>query len=431
MVSIKLSIKEALEKPIRSKPWLINNHIDNEEINAVIEVLKSGKLSGFEGSYTPSDGFSFYGGENVLKLESAFAKRYQTTFATSFNSATSGIFSAFGALEVGFGDEVIVPCATMTACAPLAMYFGAIPIFSDVDSRTGCISYEHIKELTNNRTKAILVVHQFGIPAEIEKIVKFARDRGIKVIEDCAQAYDTKRQGKVVGGLGDIAIFSLNINKTIQSGEGGICLTNSKDINNRLCLIRNHGENVLDHIYDKNQEVVNIIGLNLRMTEIEAAIAQVQLMKLGKLNTTRSTLAKYLKNKLKDIDSIEVLDKISNTDVNTYYQFTIRFKFIADNEKLNDIVKLAKANGIILERGQKPLVLQRIYQKKSAFKFNYPFSARENTDIKTNYDIKHFPVSNKLYNSTLICELVRPPHTNEDLDDIYCFFNKYQDLFKV
>ena len=217
-------------KKIRKKKWQNNITTNKDEVAAVIRVIKSGNLSLFEGSHNAEKPFSFNGGPFVKKLEKNWSKYYRTKNSISFNSATSCLFASIGALNIGYGDEVIVSPYTMTACALAPLIYGAIPIFADVEIETGCLDPQSIKQKITKKTKAIIVVHQFGFPANMEEIVKIAKKKKIKIIEDCAQAHGTKFKGKYVGTFGDIGIFSLNVNKAIQSGEGGICITNSKDL---------------------------------------------------------------------------------------------------------------------------------------------------------------------------------------------------------
>lgn len=212
-------------KPVRTRPWLENITTGEEEKRAVMEVLDSGRLSLFEGSHQPDPPFSFWGGPKVRQLEEDWCEYYGTGYAVSMNSATSGLYAAIMALGIGYGDEVIVSPYTMSACAACTLVSGAIPVFADVELETGCLSARSIEAKITPRTRAILVVHQFGIPADMDAILQIAGEHDLRVIEDCAQAHGANYKGRKVGALGDIGIFSLNVNKTIQCGEGGVCIT--------------------------------------------------------------------------------------------------------------------------------------------------------------------------------------------------------------
>ena len=206
---------------------------------ALSRVIDSGYLSLFEGSHTPDEPFSFKGGPEVQALEHEWSEYYDINHSISVNSATSGLYAAVGALGLGFGDEVIVSPYTMSACALAPMIYGAIPVFADVELNTGSLDPASIRNIITPNTKAIIVVHQFGIPANMREIMAIAKEFNLKVIEDCAQAHGAKIDGKYVGTFGDIGVFSLNVNKTIQSGEGGVCVTKDDDLAYNLQLIRN------------------------------------------------------------------------------------------------------------------------------------------------------------------------------------------------
>lgn len=418
----KLALHEG--PPVRTRPWLNNNTIDAEEIELVTEVLKSGNLSGFEGSYNPDPGFSFWGGEMVQKLEAQWIASFGGTYASSFNSATSAILASFAALGVGFGDEVIVPCSTMTACAPLALYFGAIPIFADIDSN-GAICPQSIKKFVTSRTKCILVVHQFGHPANMEEIKNICTDQNIKLIEDCAQAYQTKYKGRPVGSFGDISLFSLNINKAIHAGEGGICITDCAEIHKKLCLYRNHGENAVKDLFPEAPNIPNMVGLNLRMTEIQAAIALKQIEKIDRLNRERMKLVHYLIREFQEISFARILVG-HHENQSTFYQLPIWIEKLPDQVDIHFIIKALRAEGIYVIPASSLLLRQPLYQYKSPFKYGYPFSAQENANIETNYEERFFPNALKQEKSLILFEYARAPHTQADMEDVVRAFKKIE-----
>jgi perosamine synthetase len=421
-------------KKIRSKEWQNNITTSKEEVDAVIRVIKNGNLSLFEGSHNADKPFSFNGGPWVKKLEKNWSKYYKSKNAISFNSATSCLFASVGALGIGFGDEVIVSPYTMTACAIAPLIYGAIPVFADVENETGCLDPNSIEKRITKRTKAIIVVHQFGFPANMEKIMKIAKKKKIKIIEDCAQAHGSKFKGRHVGTFGEIGIFSLNVNKTIQTGEGGVCITNSKEISFRLRLIRNHGEAVVGPAKYKN--ITNIAGFNYRMTELTAAIAIKQLNKLKKLNSYRLNLVKYFLTSIKKYNFLEPLvsrKECKNCNckkgmrcVNTFYILPIRYKKKFINLNRKKFIDIINFEGAKFYTGYtKPLYLQPLYQKKHLFKFGYPFSAKENIDAYMNYKKGLAPVAENLYFKEMILnEHIRYPHKKRDIDDILNIFNK-------
>lgn len=418
----KLAINGGI--PLRTKIWQDNFTTGKEEIEALTRVVNSGYLSLFEGSHTPDAPFSFSGGPEVVNLEKEWGKYYNvdSELVVSMNSATSGLYAAIGALEIGFGDEVIVSPYTMSACAVAPMLFGAIPVFADVDLNTGSLSPESIEARITKRTKAILVVHQFGIPAQMDKIMEIAKKNNLKVIEDCAQAHGAKFNNQFVGTIGDVGVFSLNVNKTIQSGEGGVCIAKSSEVAYRLKLIRNHGEAVVGPA--KYENIVNIVGQNYRMTELQAAVSVEQLKKLNNLNSLRLEMVNYLREELSKFDCLKLLTPPKNS-FPTFYVFPLRYVGGSELSR-EEFVKTLNAEGVVMYQGYvKPLYTQPLYQQKMLFKHGYPFSAPENKECYQNYSLGICPNAEQLhFKEMLINEHIRYPHNLEDMKDIVNIFEK-------
>ncbi len=405
---------------VRKKKWFDNITTGQQEKEAAIRAINSGYLSLFEGSHTPDPPFSFSGGPEIIALEEEWSQFYGSKFSIALNSATSGLYAAIGALEIGFGDEVIVSPYTMSACALAPLIYGAIPVFADIDPNSGCLDPESISQKISMRTKAILIVHQFGFVANMDAIMDIAKKYNLKVIEDCAQAHGAKYKGKNVGTIGDIGVFSLNVNKTIQAGEGGICITNDLELSYRIKLIRNHGEAVVEKAGYKN--ILNIAGFNYRMTEISAAIAREQLKKLPYLNKERLSLVNHLKNLLKSYDFLEPMSgsDSNNGTQNVYYIFPVKYNKNAAGHKRNIFTEALNAEGMLFYQGYVcPLYLQPIYQKKLLFKHGYPFSAPPNKDCAQEYKQGTCPVAERLhFEEVLINEHIRLPHKISDIESI-------------
>lgn len=404
-------------QPIRTKPWLDNFTLGAEEKSAVLRVMDSGYLSLFEGSHTPDAPFSFKGGPEVQALEREWGEAHEVKHSISLNSATSGLYAAIGALGIGYGDEVIVSPYTMSASALAPMIYGAIPVFADVEIDTGCLCPKSVEKLISKKTKGIIVVHQFGIPAAMDEIMKLAKAHGVAVIEDCAQAHGARYHGKSVGTIGDIGVFSFNVNKTIQTGEGGICTTNDDELAYRLQLIRNHGEAVVDA--SKYDNITNIAGYNYRMTELCAAIARVQLKRLPNINKRRLELVNKMTAGLENVDYLEpLLGRVHCHS--TYYVYPIRFHAEKAEISRDTFVKAMKAEGIAFASGYvKPLYLQPIYKRKHLFKHGYPFTAIENQECRMEYSEGTAPIAERLhYHEMLINEYIREPQSDADIDCI-------------
>jgi dTDP-4-amino-4,6-dideoxygalactose transaminase len=414
---------------VRTKPWLDNFTIGPEEKQAACRVLDSGYLSLFEGSHSPDPPFSFWGGPEVQELERQWCAHYGVQYAVSMNSATSGLYAAIGALGLGYGDEVIVSPYTMSACATCALVYGAIPIFVDVSLATGSLDPASIEAHLSERTRAIVVVHQFGIPADMDPLLALARKHDLKIIEDCAQAHGAKYRGQYVGTFGDIGVFSLNVNKTIQVGEGAVCITNDEALRYRLALIRNHGEAVVGPA--GYEDIGNIIGFNYRLTEMAAAMAVEQLKKLDALNEARVGYVNYLNENLSRYDFLMTPPNCPHgTGCRechaTYYIYPLRYLPEVTGHRREDFVKVINAEGLQFHQGYvRPLYMQPLYQRKQAFKQGYPFSAPENREIKANYYPGACPNAEKLhFEQMLINEHVRLPHLRSDMEDIVKVFEK-------
>ena len=415
--------------PVRTKPWLDNITTSEEEKRAACEVIENGHLSLFEGSHKPDKPFSFWGGPKVQQIEREWSEYYGAKYAVSVNSATSGLYAAIGALGLGYGDEVIVSPYTMSACATCCLVYGAIPIFADVKLETGSLDPLSIEDHISERTKAIVVVHQFGIPADMDSIMEIARRNNLKVIEDCAQAHGAKYKGKPVGTIGDIGVFSLNVNKTIQTGEGGICIADDEELRYRLALIRNHGEAVVGPA--GYESITNIIGFNYRLTEIAAAMATEQLKKLDDLNRARLSYIDQLNQGLSNLDFLVTPpgcchESDCSSCHSTHYIYPLRYISELVGAPRERFVEAVNAEGMSFYEGYtKPLYFQPIYQRKLAFKHGYPFSAPENQSIETNYHEGACPNAETLYYRQMILnEHIRLPHTVDDIDEIITALTK-------
>lgn len=374
-------------RPILREPLKEPNHIGEQEIEQAIAVLKSGQLS----SFVAADNEGFLGGAWVKRIEQSFKDYFGTKFAISMNSATSGLFASVYALGISPGDEVIVSPYTMSATAAAVLACSGVPVFVDVDCEDFCIDTGKIEAAITAKTKAIIAVHLFGNPVQMERLMAIATRHNLAVIEDCAQAPGAEYHGKYVGTMGDVGVFSLNRHKTIQSGEGGVIVTDQEELALKLRLIRNHAETVIDQM--GVGERYNLIGWNYRMTELEAAIGSAQIKRLNALNALRISNADYLREKLNKFSWIIPNRPKPNTKA-VYYRYP--FRFIKKNLGIERsmFAKVMQAEGFPLNQGYlKPLYLQSIYQKKAK---GAPY-LNQLEQSEQNYQQGLCPVVEKLY----------------------------------
>lgn len=423
--------------------------IDEKELENVKKVFESSLFSRFLGSWHDD----FYGGPQIQALEKEWAEFFGVKHAIAINSASSALVAAVGAIDTEPFDEIIVSPYTMCISATAPLAYNAIPVFADVEANHLCIDAKSIESKITDKTKAIIVVDLHGEIYNHKEINEIAKKHNIKVIEDASQSPYAKSYGQFAGTFGDIGIYSLNYHKHIHSGEGGILVTNDDKIANKLRLIRNHGEQVIEskHQFPErckpnsgatfvdipqgldNQDLVNIMGYNWRMTEIEAAICRVQLQKLPSLIEERRKNIKYLEENLNDIPCLNLIKPREGTEHVYYFQEFLFDEKIAGihRDKFADALRaeftpltLRETEGVKISTGYlKPLYLLPIFQKKIAYgSKGFPWSA---TDREYDYSKGICPVAEDLYeNKLLMHEYHRPGMTKSDLDDVIAIFHK-------
>jgi len=278
--------------------------IGEEEVEAVSKVLRSGTLT----SRTESASM-------VGRFERAFAKFVEAKYTFAVNSGTAALHLSLLASEVGHGDEVIVPSFTFVATAETVMLVGAKPVFVDIDFDTYNVNPDEIKRAMTQKTKAIIPVDLFGLPADMKPIKEIAEKHNLIIIEDAAQAHGSLYNGKPAGSFADLACWSFYASKNMTTGEGGMITTNSQLYADKLPYMRTHGE--------KNEYVSSMIGGNFRMPEIEAAIGHVQLKKLPRFLELRKNNAERLAARLRNIEGLE-LPMVPKDCRHSWYLFTLR-----------------------------------------------------------------------------------------------------------
>ena len=403
--------------PVRIVPFLPQQTIGDEEKAAVMAVLESGALSQFLGEPGPE----FLGGPRVREMERAFADHFGSRYAVATNSATTALHAAVAACRLGPGDEVIVTPMTMTASATAILMQHAIPVFADVHPETFCLDPEAVRRAITPRTKAIMMVDLFGQPAHWDEIHGIAREHGLRVIEDAAQAAQAQHRGRFAGTLGDLGVLSLNYHKIIHCGEGGVILTSDPDLARRAQLVRNHGEVIMCE--EPLDDLTNTFGSNYRMTEIEASIATAQLGKLPGLFAHRARLAAHLARRLQGLPGI-VTPRLQPEVTSAFYAFAITLTDELGLDRRMFVEALA-AEGIPVSEGYtRPIYLQPMYQQRMAYAKGCPWTCG-GYDGHVSYAPGLCPVAERLQERDLITLTVcHPPQTEADMDDIAAAFNK-------
>lgn len=422
--------------PVRTQPFPAYRVVGPEDEAAVSDVIKSGILSRYLGTWHPD----FLGGPEVQAFEAEWAAAFKARHAVAVNSNTSGLFCCVGATGVGPGDEIIVSPYTMTASAVAPLIFNAVPVFADIDPASFCLSADTIRPRITPRTKAILVVHIFGNVADMDPIMELAAQHDLLVIEDCAQAPFATYKGRPVGTLGHMGVFSLNYHKHIHTGEGGVVVTNDQRLAERVQLIRNHAEAVVEaQAAAKNRpaDLVNMLGFNMRLGEIEAAIGRRQLLKGPALIKARRENVRYLETRLAGVTGIACPTVRPDVE-HVYYVHGLsydaqatgvsRAAFVTALKAELPVTQLREGEGVLIGQGYvKPLYRQALYRERIAYGSGgtgCPFACPHYEGVP-DYDPASFPhVEDAHFNRVVTHEMMRPPMTRDDLDDVARAFHK-------
>jgi len=322
-------------KPVR-KTFLpfARPFIGEKEKKAVIEALESGWIS--------------LGPKNK-EFEEKLAKYLRVKYVVAVNSCTSGLFLSLKALNIGEGDEVIIPTYTFCASANVVEHLNAKPVFVDVEPNTMLIDVEKMEEKITDRTKAIMPVHFAGQPADLDKILKIAREYQVEVIEDAAHAIGAEFDGKKIGGFSLTTSFSFYAIKNMTTGDGGAVATNNDEIAEKLRILRLHGmdKDAWRRYSAKGSWFYDVLeaGYKMNLTDIQAALGIVQLSRLDNFIRKRRELAKYYIELLEELDFIELpIEKPKRKHV--FHLFTIFLKEDKLRINRNKFIEALRAENI-------------------------------------------------------------------------------------
>ncbi len=331
-------MKKQMKIPL-AKPY-----IGNEEVEEVIKVVKSGWLS--IGPY-------------LKKFEEEAAKFAGTKYAVAVNSGTSGLHLCAKAAGIKQGDEVITSPFSFIASSNPIIFEGGKPVFVDVDEKTYNMRPELIEEAITEKTKAILPVHIFGQSCEMDPIMEIAEEKGLKVIEDACESIGATYKGRKVGTFGESAVFAFYPNKQMTTGEGGVIVTDSEQVNKLARSYRNQGrgevEEWLDHVR---------IGYNFRMDEMSAAMGYVQMKRLPSMIKERQRIAETYNKKLGKISGV-ITPYTSPDNTSTWFVYTIR---VEDGINRDKVMKHLNGNGVASKPYFPSLHLQPIYKELLPYK---------------------------------------------------------------
>lgn len=239
-------------------------------------------------------------GKFVTRFEEVFTDFCGTRYAIATSNGTAALHLALLALDIGPGDEVIVPTLTFIATANAVTYTGARPVFVDSESETWNIDPDLIEEAITPRTKAIIPVHLYGHPANMDPILEIATRYGLAVVEDAAEAHGARYKGRCVGGIGDIGVFSFYGNKIVTTGEGGMVVTNQASLAEKMRTLRNHGTSPMRRYWHP------VVGYNYRLTNLQAAVGVAQMEKVDAILSAKQRVAQTYNEGLREVPGIRL-----------------------------------------------------------------------------------------------------------------------------
>ena len=365
-------------------------NISEEEQQEVLKVLKSQMLTLLHGEF-------------VSKFEKEFARYIGVKHAIAVNTGTAALHIAIAALNIGPGDEVIVPPFTFIASASSILHNNAIPIFADIDDKSYTLDPNSVREKITEKTKAIIPVHLAGIGADMSELMDIGSDNGIHVIEDAAQSIGTQCYKKKVGSIGHLGCFSFYPSKNMTTGEGGMITTNDDELAEQCRLIRHHGE--------PEWYVYNRLGYNYRMTEIQGAIGRVQLKKIDSFISMRNKNAKYLS------EATSKLNGINPPFVPEYCEPAFNYWIGRLDPDVLGITKTQFLNRFPRSKVlyPKPLYKTKLFQEKIAYSKGCPWSCPfYNKEI--NYKEVYLPIVEKVTQEIFALD-IHPKISKESLDE--------------
>jgi dTDP-4-amino-4,6-dideoxygalactose transaminase len=369
-------------------PW---PYFEEDEIEAVANVLRSGKVNQWTGN-------------EVTAFEREFARYIGTDYSVALANGSLALDLALAAFNIGNGDEVIVTPRSFIASVSCVILRGAVPVFVDVDPVSQNITLETISNAVTPKTKAVIAVNLAGWPCELDKIKSFCQQKGFVLIEDCAQAHGAMYKGKKVGSFGDCAIFSFCQDKILTTGgEGGMLLTNNREVWERVWSYKDHGKNYTKAVCQNHTPgfrwLISSLGTNCRMTEMQAAIGRIQLRKLDRWVEKRRQFAGLFNQAFNNISGL----RTTIPDAAAYHSYYKYYVFINPDElkeawDRDAVMEILNNKGIPCTSG----ICPEIYREE-AFE-NYVYKIHGSRNDKR---IPRLPVAKQLGEKSMVF-LVHP-----------------------
>ena len=398
------------------RDWPVITDDDRRFVN---EVLDSGIVAGATGP-------------QVVALEKEWAEFTGAKHCLTTGSGTAALHMGLAAVDIGPGDEVIVPAYTFLASASCVMHQMAIPIFVDIEPKTYTIDPAKIEAAITERTKAILPVHIQGCPADMDPILEIARKYNLHVIEDACQAHGAMYKGRTCGTMGVVGAFSLNNLKNLCGGEGGLFITNDEEVLKKGDLVRYFGDEC-DEATSRQKYNASILGYMYRNQELPAALARGQLKHLNELNNTRIRNAEYLNDALGKIPG--VISPCCPPDCkHVYWFYAVRFDpqaagIEADPRRFRIAIEKALfKEGVLVGQWQTmPVLAQDIFQSMIGIGDRYPWAINEAKGVTYNYDTNDYPVAQAFCESYTNVHSIHPPNGENLNEKIVAAFHKVFD----
>lgn len=325
-------------RPVKATPFPAWPQYDDSERQALLDVLDSRVWW-----RTP--------GTRTLEFERRFAAYHEAKHGIAVTNGTAALEVTLAALDIGQGDEVIIPDFTFVATASAALFTGALPVLVDVTSDTYCIDPSLVEKSITNRTKAIVAVHMGGHPSDLDALLDIARRHGIRLVEDSAHAHGSEWKGRKIGAIGDIGTFSFQESKLVTAGEGGIIITNDDELERRARSIHDCGRMPGEWFYSHF-----IYGSNYRLSEWQGAVLTQQLTRLDRQAVARTRNASYLDRTLQEIEGITPQAHDPRCTRNGHYAYIFHYDRSAfSGVPTNRFLEALNAEGIPTQASYPPI----------------------------------------------------------------------------